>query len=83
MAQKKVALESMSYEEAFSELEKIIHSLENETPTLAESMSLFERGQMLANHCASLLENAQLKVQQLSETHPSNEIPSSGSVPTE
>jgi exodeoxyribonuclease VII small subunit len=58
--------EELSYEEAFAELEAVVASLENEEHSLEESMSLFERGQSLSKYCTSLLENAELKVKQLS-----------------
>ena len=61
---KKVA--ELSYETAFTELEKIVAALEGETRPLDESISLYERGQALAKHCAALLEKAELKVRQLS-----------------
>ena len=59
-------IEEMNYEEAYAELETIVAKLENEQSTLNESMSLFERGQNLSKHCVLLLENAELKVKQLS-----------------
>ena len=59
-------IEKMSYEEAFAELEKIVTLLENEQHTLNESMSFFERGQDLSKRCVVLLEEAELKVKQLS-----------------
>ncbi len=64
MTKKKI--EELNYEEAFAELEAIVASLENEEHSLEESMSLFERGQNLSKRCASLLEDAELKVKQLS-----------------
>ncbi|MBT3315468.1 MAG: exodeoxyribonuclease VII small subunit [Anaerolineae bacterium] len=64
MVEKKI--EEMSYEEAFAALEQIVATLESEERTLDESMSLFERGQDLSRHCTLLLENAELKVKQLS-----------------
>ena len=54
-----------TYEEAYNELEAIVDSLENNQRTLEEAMALFERGQALAQHCASLLDRAELKVRQL------------------
>jgi len=62
-------VEDLSYEEAMTELEEIVESLEGDaarTP-LEESMKLFERGQALVARCSALLEAAQLKVQQLSD----------------
>lgn len=64
-------LESLTYEQAFSELQTIVAALESEDHALENSITLYERGQKLAQHCASLLDNAELRVQQLSETEPS------------
>jgi len=58
-------VEGMSYEAAFKELEEIVAALEAEGNPLEESLSLYERGQALAAHCATLLEKAELKVRQL------------------
>ena len=58
-------VEELSYEEALSELEGIVESLEDGQSQLEESMKLFERGQALVTYCGALLESAQLKVQKL------------------
>ena len=58
-------VEELSYEEALTELEGIVESLEDGQSQLEESMKLFERGQALVTHCGALLESAQLKVQKL------------------
>lgn len=71
MTEKKI--EEMSYEEAFAELEKSVATLENEQSALDEAMSLFERGQLLSKRCARLLEEAELKVKQLSDGELSDE----------
>ena len=59
-------VEELNYEAAFTELETIVAALEGESRPLDESISLYERGQALAKHCAALLEKAELKVRQLS-----------------
>ncbi len=59
-------VEGLTYEEALSELESIVASLEEGNQKLEESMALFERGQLLMKRCAELLETAELKVRQLS-----------------
>ena len=59
------SVEKLSYEEALTELESIVESLEGEQNPLEDSMKLFERGQALVSHCGALLESAQLKVQKL------------------
>jgi exodeoxyribonuclease VII small subunit len=56
----------LAYEAAFAELESIVAALESEQRSLDESMSLYERGQALVKRCAELLDQAELKVKQLS-----------------
>jgi len=58
--------EELTYEQAFAELESIVSTLETGEQALDEAIAKFERGQVLARHCANLLEKAELKVQQLS-----------------
>ncbi len=59
-------IDQMTYEQAFAELEKIVAALESDQRPLAESTNLFERGQRLSAYCARLLDQAALKVSQLS-----------------
>jgi len=56
------AVEELSYEEAFAELESIVGALEEGQSQLEEAIQLFERGQVLAARCGVLLEAAELKV---------------------
>ena len=60
-------IQSLSYEKAFAELEEIVYGLETNQKSLDEAIALFERGQALAKHCASLLDQAELRVRQLNE----------------
>ena len=60
------SVESLSYEQAFAELEGIVAALENEQRSLDELMALYERGQALVKRCAKILDKAELKVKQLS-----------------
>ncbi|MBN1536330.1 MAG: exodeoxyribonuclease VII small subunit [Anaerolineales bacterium] len=60
-------IDELPYEKSLSELESIVSALESETHTLEESLTLYERGQLLAKHCAALLDQAELKVKQLSD----------------
>jgi exodeoxyribonuclease VII small subunit len=57
--------EQMKYEEAFAELEQIVQALEANEYPLEQALQLFERGQALARRCAVLLDEAELKVQQI------------------
>jgi exodeoxyribonuclease VII small subunit len=60
-------IETMSYEEAFQELEGIVTDLEAQVSDLDQAIKLFERGQALAKHCSTMLEKAELKVQEITE----------------
>jgi exodeoxyribonuclease VII small subunit len=64
---KQTALDELTYEQAFAELEELVGKLEGEIGNLDEALARFERGQALAKRCAELLDKAELKVQQLSE----------------
>lgn len=59
-------VDELSYEQAFAELEVLITTLEADEGSLDETLAKFERGQELARQCAALLDNAELKVKQLS-----------------
>ena len=59
-------VDQLSYEAAFAELESIIATLEANQRPLDEAMALFERGQALTTRCAALLDQAELKIRQLS-----------------
>ena len=61
-------VESLTYEQALAELEALVDSLEGERQSLSEALALYERGQALAQHCTTLLDQAELKVQQLTAT---------------
>lgn len=65
-------LGEMSFEEAFAELEQIVSRLEDGGLSLEESLSLFERGQRLAAHCNQQLDQAELRVKEIT---PEGEFP--------
>jgi len=64
---KKKTIEKMSYEEAFMELQSAVEKLEGGELPLEESLALFERGQALSTRCSDLLEEAQLRLRQLTQ----------------
>ncbi|MDD9955014.1 MAG: exodeoxyribonuclease VII small subunit [Anaerolineaceae bacterium] len=68
-----------SFEEAWAELEGILERLERGDLTLDESVALFERGRALAAHCQQLLDQAELRVRELSGMAEEN----GGAAPTE
>ena len=55
----------LPFEQAKKELESIVRKLEEGQLPLDEAIALFERGQVLAAHCGTLLAEAELKVKQL------------------
>lgn len=61
----KTPVDQLTYEQAFIELEQTISALESDEHSLESALSLFERGQALAQRCADLLDKADLKVQRL------------------
>lgn len=63
-------LEGLSFEQACQELEEIVASLESNQQPLEESMHLYERGQRLSQYCSTLLEKAELKIEQLAKANP-------------
>jgi exodeoxyribonuclease VII small subunit len=60
-----VNIESLSFEQAFQELEGAVQQLEAGNLKLAESLALFERGIQLAAHCGKLLDQAEMHIRQL------------------
>ena len=65
MTDEATALSDLSYEQAFSELESIVETLESEQKPLDESLQLYERGQLLIQYCMALLDQADLRIRQL------------------
>ena len=58
-------LSSLTFEQAFSELEMLVQQLESGEQDLERTLALFERGMALAAHCNKLLDKAELRVRQL------------------
>lgn len=59
-------IEAMDFETAFNALQENVDQLEKEGLSLEKALALFARGQALAKRCATLLEEAELKVRTLS-----------------
>jgi exodeoxyribonuclease VII small subunit len=55
----------LPFEAAFSQLEEVVQRLEGGDLPLEESLALYERGIALAGHCQTLLDQAELRVTQL------------------
>ncbi|MCX6055844.1 MAG: exodeoxyribonuclease VII small subunit [Chloroflexi bacterium] len=65
MSKNEKTLSDLSYEQALQELNDIVEMMENEQQPLDETVKIFERGQILAQHCSTLLEKAELKIKEL------------------
>ena len=61
-------IQSITYEQAFEELEKILGQLESEHSSLEETLALFERGRDLVQRCTVLLEEADLRLHILTDS---------------
>lgn len=55
----------LSFEQALSELEKIVAQLERGDVALEDSLRMYERGAALKAACEAQLKDAQLKVDQI------------------
>ena len=56
------AKKNLTYEEAREELAEIVSALESGSPTLEESLKLWERGEELATICQEWLDGARKKL---------------------
>lgn len=59
------ALDKLSFENALGELEEIVRALESGKAPLEESISAYERGIALKNHCEKKLSEARLKIEKI------------------
>lgn len=62
-----VEISSLSFDEALTELQRTVSELEQGGLPLEHSLALYERGVALHERCASLLGQAELRVQRLLE----------------
>ncbi len=59
-------IEKLSFENALAELEKIVKNLETGDSPLEESITSYERGIKLKQHCEKKLSEAQAKIEKIS-----------------
>lgn len=65
MAATKSDIETLSFEDALAQLEKIVAQLESGNAALEDSISLYERGTALKAHCETRLKAAEAKVEKI------------------
>jgi exodeoxyribonuclease VII small subunit len=58
-------IESLSFEDALVELENIVKTLETGQTKLDQSISSYERGIALKQHCEKQLSSAQAKIEKI------------------
>ena len=63
---KQKPIEELTYEKSLQELDEVLSSLEAGDLDLEETIALYERGKQLLGRCRELLEQAQLRVSELS-----------------
>lgn len=56
---------TLSFEEAYRQLQDLVKKMENGTLPLADSVAAYEQAMKLKAYCEQLLKNAELKIEQL------------------
>ena len=59
------AVESLSFEAALAELERIVSRLEQGEVDLEDSIALYERGMALKTHCDQKLKGAEARLEKI------------------
>ena len=65
MSEEKNDVSKLSFEQALEQLEKIVDRLERGDVALDESIKIYEQGEALKKHCATLLQAAEDKVEKI------------------
>lgn len=65
--------QTANFEDALQELDTLVKRLDDGELPLAESLAAFERGVNLTKVCQQLLDEAELKIQTLSDTKDGND----------
>jgi len=58
-------MRQLSFEQAYAQLQHIVTKIEESATTLDDALNLYEQGVALSQYCEVLLEQAQLRVNQL------------------
>ena len=59
---------ALSFEAALAELEQLVKQLEDGKAKLDEAIGAYERGSLLRRHCEAKLRDAQLKIEQITQS---------------
>ncbi|WP_250311088.1 exodeoxyribonuclease VII small subunit [Rickettsia endosymbiont of Oedothorax gibbosus] len=61
------SIENMSFEAALAELKEIVKKIDTGEESLDSSISSFERGVLLKEHCEKKLQAAKLKIEKITK----------------
>lgn len=59
------AIQRLSFEQAYHQLEETVQQLDAGNLPLAQAIALYQRGMALAKHCNAQLDNAELSIKRL------------------
>ena len=65
MAEPATDISQMSFEDALKALEEVVRKLEGGEVPLDDSISLYERGELLRKHCQARLDAAQARIEKV------------------
>ena len=60
-------MKKLKYDEAIKKLEELVVKLEKGDCSLEETIKLYDEATKLSGYCTAMLDNAKLKVEELSE----------------
>ncbi|MBI2910750.1 MAG: exodeoxyribonuclease VII small subunit [Chloroflexi bacterium] len=75
--------EEPGFEQAYTELERAVHTLEGGGLTLEDSISLYERCMKLARLCSARLDAAELRITELQSALDQPPSPEAGASPAD
>lgn len=62
---KKISTPTLSFEELYSKLQATVETLEGGNLSLDDALTLYEQGMALAKQCNTMLDHAELRIQEL------------------
>ena len=68
-------IDTMTFEEAMNELEKLVESLDKGDISLDQAISAYDRGSQLKDHCQKKLNEAKMKVETIQSSDNGEVIP--------
>ncbi|MEX0719818.1 MAG: exodeoxyribonuclease VII small subunit [Balneolaceae bacterium] len=61
--------EQLTFEQALEQLESTVRKLEDDEITLEDSVQLYEKGMKLSKFCTEILEQAELRIEQVNKAN--------------